>query len=154
MQPAPVEDALQVHQIGVLVVVDKQEVKGAGGKAMLAGQRIERVAAVANSADHTRDSVGHASVGPDLAGIGGVDFGKLDGVHLGGGRGARDAQRTVAAVGAQLERQSRFGAPDGYVEQHAFFVADVNQHRLLVGEPVDGCQDVVHVARASVLQHV
>ena len=36
---------------------------------MLAGQRIQRVAAVGNGANHTRDPVGDTGMRPDLAGI-------------------------------------------------------------------------------------
>ena len=121
---------------------------------MLAGQRIQGVPTVADGADHTRDPVGDTGMRPDLPGIGGVGFGEFDGVHLGGGGGLGDAQRAVAAIGAQLEREFRVGAPDRDVEQRALLVADIDQYRLLVGEPVDGCQDVVDVTRASALQHV
>ena len=120
---------------------------------MLARQRIQRVSAVSDGAHHAGNPIGHTGMRPDLAGIGGVGFGKLDRVHLGGdARG--DAQRTVTAVGAKFQGQFRVGAPDSGVEQRAFLVADIDQHRLLVGEPVDGCQDVVDVARPRVLQHV
>lgn len=48
----------------------------------------------------------------------------------------------------------RVGAPHRGVGQRPFLVADVDQHRFLVGEPVDDGQHVVDVARAGVLQHV
>ena len=75
---------------------------------------------------------------------------ELDGEHLGVRCGPGDAQRAVAAVGAELERQLRVGAADGGVEQLALLVADVDQHRLLGGERVDGGQHVVDVAAPRV----
>jgi hypothetical protein len=58
---------------------------------VLAGQRIQRVPAVADGADHTRDPVGDAGMRPDLAGIDGVGFCEFDGVHLGTRRGPGNA---------------------------------------------------------------
>jgi hypothetical protein len=135
-------------------VVEEQEVQRTGGKAVVAGQRLERASAVTDPADHAGHPVGHAGMRPNLPGVDGVGFGEFDGVHLGGRCGPGDAQRPVAAIGAQLESEFRVGAAHRGVEQHALLVADVDQHRLLVGEPIDGGHHVVDVARAGVLQHV
>ena len=91
---------------------------------------------------------------PDPTGVGGVGLGKFDGVHLGSRGRPGDAQRPVTAVGAKFERQLRVGPPDGGVEQRALLVADIDQYRLLVGEPVDRRDDIVDVAGPSVGQHV
>jgi hypothetical protein len=72
-------------------------------------------------------------------------LGQLDRVHLRVRRGAGDAQRAVAAVRAQFERECGVRAPDRCVEDFALLVADVDQERLFIGELVDGGDDVVDV---------
>ena len=64
---------------------------------MLAGKRIQSVAAVADGAHHARDLIGDTGMRPDPAGIDGVGFGKLDGIHLCPRRGAGDAQGPISA---------------------------------------------------------
>jgi hypothetical protein len=64
--------------------------------------------------------------------------------------GPGDAERAVAAVGAQLKGEPGIGAADCGVEKFAFLVADVDQERLLVGERVDGGKDVVEVAATRI----
>ena len=154
MQPAPVEDALQVVQVGVLVVVQEHEIECARGESVLVGQRVQGAPAVADGADDARHAVGDPGMSPDLAGVGGVGFGEFDGVHLRVRSGAGDPQRAVTAVGAQFQRERGIGAPHRGVEELALLVADVDQDRLFVGELVDGGQHVVDVAGPGVLQDV
>ena len=47
VQPTAIQDALQVGQVGGLVVFDEQEVELAGGEAVLVGQCVEGMATVA-----------------------------------------------------------------------------------------------------------
>ena len=110
MQPAPVEDALQVGQVGVFVVVEEHEIQCLSGESVFIGQGVQGLAAVADGADHTRHPVGDPGMRPDPAGVGRVGCGEFDGVHLGVGRGARDPKRAIAAVGAQLECELRVGS--------------------------------------------
>ncbi len=154
VQPAPVENAQQIDQISVFVVVEKYEIQCAGGESVVCGKRVQRAATVADGAHHAGDPIGDTGMRPDLAGIDGVGFGQLDGVHVGPRRRAGDAQRPIAAVGAQLESHLRLRSPNGCVEQRPLLVADIDQHRLLVGEPVDGCDHIVDVARSGVREHV
>jgi len=65
VQPATVQDALQVGQVGALVVVDEQEVELPGCEAVLGAQRVERSAAVTDGADDAGDPVGDAGLRPD-----------------------------------------------------------------------------------------
>jgi len=115
VQPATVQDALQVGQVGAFVVVDEQEVELPGCEAVLGAQRVERSAAVTNGADDAGDPVGDAGMGPDTLRHFGVGGRALDGEHLGRRRRTGDPQRAVAAVGAQLQRQGGVGAANGSV---------------------------------------
>ncbi len=116
--------------------------------------RPRRAAAVADGPDHTGNPVGHPGVGPDAPGDLGVGGGELDREHPGSRRGTGDAHRPVTAVGTKLEGQSRVRPDHCRVEQRALLVADVDQERLLVGELVDGGDDIVDVARAGVGHHI
>ena len=73
---------------------------------------------------------------------------------MGGRRGRGDTQCAVAARGAQLQRQFRVRAPHRGVEQLALLVADVDQKRLLIREPVDGVEHAADVALAGIGQDV
>ena len=144
------EDALQVGQVGALVVVDEQQVDRAGAESVCRPARRGCLPAVTDGADHAGDAVVDPGVRPDPSGHFGVGRRQLDGEHLGVRCGPGDAQRAVAAVGAELERQLRVGATDGGVEQLTLLVADVDQHRLLDGELVDRCEHVIDVAAPGV----
>ena len=113
-----------------------------------------RSAAVPDGADHavTRSATpACAQMRRATCGVGRRQFDRDD---LGRRRGPGDPQRAVAAVGAQFQCQIRIGPLDRGVEHAALLVADVDQERLLVGEPVDRRDRVVEIARPGVGQHV
>ena len=84
----------------------------------------------------------------------GVGRGEFHREHLRGGRGARNPQRAVSAVGAEFEHHAGIGPPDRGIEQRTLLVTDVDQNRLLVGELVDRGEHVVDVAASGVAYHV
>ena len=102
MQPAPIDDAFQVVQVGVFVVVEEHEIKRPRGKSVLIGERVQRAPAVADGADDTRHAVSDTGMSPDLPGVGGIGLGEFDGVHLGVWSGPGDPQGAVAAVGGPV----------------------------------------------------
>ena len=78
MQPAAVDDALQVGQVGVLVMVEEHEIKRAGVETVFVSQRVQGASAVADGADDARDAVSDPGVRPDAPGVVRVGRGELD----------------------------------------------------------------------------
>ena len=91
MQPAAVENALQIGQVGALVVVDEQQIELAGAETVLGCQRVERLSAIADGSDHAGDAVVDTGVRPNSLGHFGIGRRKLDGEHLGVRCGPGDA---------------------------------------------------------------
>ena len=125
MQPAAPENALQIRQIGVLVVVDEQQIDLPGAETVLVRQRIECLAAIPDAADHAGNAVVDTRVRPNPAGHFGIGRRELDAVHLRRRGRAGDSQRAVAAVGAEFERSSGVRTADGGVEQLALLDSSV-----------------------------
>ena len=65
VQPPARQDALQITQVGVLVVVEKKEVDAPESEAVLGGQQVERLPAVTDGAHHAGDPVRDTRVLPD-----------------------------------------------------------------------------------------
>ena len=86
--------------------------------------------------------------------MGGIGLGQFHRQHPRSRCGPGDSQRAVPAVGAQLQRKRRVCPAHRGVEEQAFLVADIDQDRLLIGEAVDGGDDVVEVPGAGVGEHV
>ena len=148
-------DAEQVGQVRVLVVVDEHEVEArpslkpcsvASASSVLPPSPIVPTTQVTRSSTPACAQIRRATSALAAA--------QLHGEHLRRRRGPRDPQRAVPAVRAELQRELRIGSPDGGVEQGALLVADVDQDRLLVGEPVDRGQHVVDVSLPRVAHHV
>ena len=102
MQPAPVKDALQVVQVGVLIVVEEHEINCTRDESVLVSQPVQGAPAVADGADDTGHAVSDTGMSPDLAGVGGVGLGEFDRVDLGVRSGPGDPQSPIATVSAQL----------------------------------------------------
>ena len=151
VQPPSVEDALEVGEIGGLIVVDEDEVHRAAREAVLRFEPRHRVAAVAQESDDHGRPITDARVVPDAAGDSGVRLAELDRVEPSLWRHhTRHPERAVAAVGPELEQPPRADAPHGPVEDLSLLVTDVHHDALLVAELVDDPDDVVDVARSGV----
>src|ERR1700733_5542169 len=146
MQPAPVDEPLQVVEVDVLPVVKEYEIQTALGESVVLGQNLER-RPVADGAVNAGDAIGEASVRPHAAGYRGVGTGLFDREYVGARCRPGDPQPAVSAVGPEFDGERRIRALDGSVEQLALLVADVHEDRLVVGEVVDGVDRGVDIAR-------
>src|SRR3984885_4180012 len=149
MQPAPVEEPLQVVEVDVLPVVEEYEIQTALGESVVLGENLER-RPVADGAVNAGDAIGEAGVCPHAAGHRGVGTGLFDREYVGTRCRSGDPQPAVSAVGTEFHGKLRVRALDGGVEQLALFVADVHEYRLVVGEVVDGVDRGVDIARGCV----
>jgi hypothetical protein len=103
-------------------------VERAGGEAVLGLQPRDRLAVIAELADDDRDLLRHGGVLEDPARdrrVGGVELDRVQPPVV--GQQARDAQRAVTDVAAELERAPRLHALDRLLEDRGLLVADVDQ---------------------------
>ncbi len=91
VEPATIDDALQVGQIRVLVVIEEHEIQCAGVEAVFGGQCVQSASTVPDRADDARYPVGDACMRPDPSGVDRVGLGQFDRIDLRVGRGRRDA---------------------------------------------------------------
>src|SRR5438270_666288 len=148
--PALLLDAFKVGEVRLLVVVHEHEVKRFVCEAELVPQPLDRRAAVPERAHEDRQPVLHARVSPNPAGDLGIRRVELDRAEPGIGRHHPcDPQPGVAAVGAELEQQSRRGPFDRPVEDLTLLVADVHHHAACRAEVIDDADRLVQVSRAG-----
>ena len=106
MQPATLDDPLEVGEVRILGVVDEDEVDRAGREPRVGLESVDRLAAVSESSDDDRHPIADIGVIPDPASDHGVRRVELDGhqsptlAHR-----PRDPERAVAAVRAELEHE-------------------------------------------------
>src|SRR6202012_69669 len=137
MQPAPVDEPLQVVEVDVLPVVEEYEIQTALGESVVLGENLER-RPVVDGAVNAGDAIGEAGVRPHAARYRGVGAGLFDREYVGARCRPGDPQPAVSAVGTEFHGELRVRALDGGVQQLALLVADVHQDRLVVGELVAG----------------
>jgi len=154
-QPPPLEQQLQIREVGVLAVVEEHEVDRLRPEAVLGLERVECRAPVAEHPDHDARAVVDAGVPPDPAGDLRVVGAELDRDDP---RARRHhpchAQGAVAAVRAELEDEPWRGSAHRSVEQLALLVADVDHEAPLVTELVDDADDVIEVSGTCTLRDV
>src|SRR6201996_9063574 len=102
MQPAPVDEPLQVIEVDVLPVVEEYEIQTALGESVVLGENLER-RPVADGAVNAGDAIGETDVRPHTAGYRGVGAGLFDREYVGARCGSGDPQPAVSPVGTEFQ---------------------------------------------------